>query len=338
MKKPHGDNLFQALMRLSRLPWYGTTAVFATVLILLLVLAAYLDGDFGQLSSWGFWRGLLDSPVLIIYILVVYPFMWRLWQRAVHAFPPLMPIGDSASKRPMEVPVPNRRREWTALFIGAAFVLLLSQPWSWGLSSGEIWRQVYEIVTFALLFGLLAWLVYIGLSQTRYIARLSRQELRLDIFEPGVLAPIAHWSLGTSLAFIGGISLSLVFQTRQSLMMWQSITIYAVLLGATVLLFFMSLWSTHKAMARAKKLELELAQKHLTAAYRELKERVTQDRMEGVEKLYTTLTAWSTYERQSKEASTWPFNASIIRRLAVSGLLPGLVYLIRFLFGSRLGM
>jgi hypothetical protein len=60
--------------------------------------------------------------------------------------------------------------------------------------------------------------------------------------------------------------------------------------------------------------------------------------MEGVEKLYTTLTAWSTYERQSKEAPTWPFNASIIRRLAVSGLLPGLVYLLRFLFGSRLGM
>ncbi len=337
MKEPSADNLLQALMRQARLPWYGTTTVVAALLTLLLVLAAYLDGDFGELSSWGFWRGLLDSPVLIIYILVVYPFMWRLWERAVRVFQPLMP-NDDAANQPTEFPVPKRRWEWLALFIGAAFVLLLSQPWSWGLSSGETWRQVYEIVTFALLFGLLAWLVYIGLSQTRHIARLNRQALKLDTFEPGVLAPVAHWSLGTSLAFIGGISLSLAFQTRESLLTWQGITIYAVLLGATVLLFFMSLWSTHKAMARAKSGELALAQKHLTAAYRELKERVTQDRMEGAEKLYTTLTAWSTYERQSKEAPTWPFNASIIRRLAVSGLLPGLVYLIRFLLGSRLGI
>jgi hypothetical protein len=338
MKEPRADNLLQALMRQSRLPWYWTTAVIAAVLVLLLVLAAYLDGDFSQLAAWGFWQGLLDSPVLIIYILVVYPFMWRLWEHAVRTFQPLLSNDDDSKRTRVEVPVPNRRWEWIALFIGAAFVLLLSQPWTWGLSSGELWRQVYEIVTFALLFGLLAWLVYSGLASTRYIARLSHQELKLNIFEPGLLAPVAHWSLGTSLAFIGGISLSLVFQTRESLLMWQGITIYAVLLAATVLLFFMSMWSTHKAMARAKRRELELAQEHLTAAYRELKERVTQNRMEGVEKLYTTLTAWSTYERQSKEAPTWPFNASIIRRLAASGLLPGLVYLLRFLFGSRLGI
>jgi len=338
MKKPRADNLLQALMRQSRLPWYGTTAVIAAVLILFLILAAYLDGILGALSELWFWQELLDSPVLIIYVLVVYPFMWRLWERAVRAFQPLMPADDSPKRPAGEAPPPNRRWEWVAIFIGAAFFLLLSQPWKWGWVTGEIWLHVYEIITFPLLFGLLAWLVYSGLSGTRYIARLGRQALNLDIFEPGVLAPVAHWSLGTSLAFIGGISLSLVFQTWESLRMWEDITIYAVLLGATVLLFFMSMWSTHKAMARAKKRELGLAQKHLTAAYRELKERVNQNQMKGVEKLYATLTAWSTYERQSKEAPTWPFNASIIRRLAVSGLLPGLIYLIRFLFGSRLGM
>lgn len=336
MKKPRAENLLQSLMRLSRLPWYGTTAVVAAVLVLLFILVAYLDGDFGRLSEWGFWQGLLDSPVLIVYILVVYPFMWRLWKRAVRTFQPLMP--DDSKRLASGLPVPNRRREWLAFFIGAVFVLLLSQPWTWELGSSEPWIPLYEIVTFSLMFGLLGWLVYSGLATTRYIARLSRQELELDIFETGVLAPIAHWSLSTSLAFIGGISLSLVFQTRESLMMWQSFVIYSVLLAATVLLFFMSMWSTHQAMARAKKRELALAQKHLTAAYRELKERVTQERMEGAEKLYATLTAWSTYERQSKETPTWPFNASIIRRLAVSGLLPGLVYLLRLLFGARLGL
>ena len=116
----------------------------------------------------------------------------------------------------------------------------------------------------------------------------------------------------------------------------ESIIIYAVLVAAIVLLFFMSMWSTHKAMERARKTELALARKHLTAAYRELKERVAQNQTKGMEKLYSTLTAWSTYERQGKEAPTWPFNAVIIRRLAISGLLPGLIYLIRYLIGPRL--
>jgi hypothetical protein len=263
MKESRAENLLQRLMRLARLPWYGTTAVVALGLLLFFILAAYLDGDFSELSAWGFWRGYLDSPVLVIYILVVYPFMWRLWQRAVRAFPLLMPDDSISKPTGAEFPLPNRRREWLALAIGAAFVILLSQPWSWEFSSSELWLPLYEIVTFALLFGLLAWVVYVGLSQTRYIASLSRQELKLDIFEPGALAPVAHWSLSTSLAFIGGISLSLVFQTRETLLMWQGITIYAVLLAATVLLFFMSLWSTHQAMARAKRRELEMAQKHL---------------------------------------------------------------------------
>ncbi len=338
-EEPRTDNLLQTLMKRSRLPWYWATAVVAAVLLLFLILAACLDGAFGDLSELRFWQRFMDSPVLIIYILVVYPFMWRLWQRAVRAFQPLLPLDDSASNQlAAEAPSPNRRWEWVALLIGAAFFISIDQPWGWRLVPGETWLHVYELVTFALLFGMLSWLIYHGLADSRHLARLNRQNLNLDIFEPGLLAPVAHWSLGTSLAFVGGISLSLVSQTRENLMNWENITIYAVLVAAVVLLFFMSMWSTHQAMTRARNRELALARKHLTVAYRELKERVAQNQMEGVEKLYSTLTAWSTYERQGKEAPTWPFNAGIIRRLAVSGLLPGLIYLIRYLIGPRLGL
>ena len=331
------DNLLQALMKRSRLPWYWTTAVVAAVLLLLLILAAYLDGAFSWLSTLRFWQSFLDSPALIIYILLVYPFMWRLWKRAVKAFQPLLPPDDSAPNQLIaEVPTLNRRWEWVVLLIGVVFFISVVQPWDWSWVSGEIWLHVYELVTFSLFFSLLSWLIYNGLAGSRYLARLCRQNLNMDIFEPGLLAPVARWSLSTSLVFIGGISLSLVFQTRESLLALESIIIYAVLVAAIVLLFFMSMWSTHQVMARAKKRELALARKHLTAAYRELKERVAQNQMEGVEKLYSTLTAWSTYERQGKEAPTWPFNAVIIRRLAISGLLPGLIYLIRYLIGPRL--
>ena len=333
------DDLLQALIKRSRLSWYWATAVVAAVLLLLLILAAYLDGVFGELSTLGFWQSLLDSPALIIYILLVYPFMWRLWERAVKAFQPLLPPDDSASNQlTAEVQVLNRRWEWVALLIGVVFFISVIQPWSWRWVTGELWLHVFELVTFPLFFGLLSWLVYNGLACSRYLTRLCRQNLNLDIFEPGLLTPVAHWSLSTSLAFIGGISLSLAFQTGESLLSWETLTIYAILVAAIVLLFFMSMWSTHQVMARARNRELALARKHLMSAYRELKERVAQNQMEGVEKLYPTLTAWSTYERQSKEAPTWPFNAGIIRRLAISGLLPGLIYLIRYLIGPRLGL
>jgi hypothetical protein len=307
------------------------------LLLLLLILAAFLDGSLGYLSELKFWQSLLDSPALIIYILVVYPFMWRLWQRAVKAFQPLLPPDDSTPNQlTAEVPALNRRWEWVALLIGVVFFISVIQPWDWNWVSGELWLHVYELVTFPLFFGLLSWLIYSGLAGSRHLAHLCRQNLNLDIFEPGLLAPVARWSLSTSLVFIGGISLSLAFQTGESLLALESIIIYAVLVAAIVLLFFMSMWSTHQVMARAKKSELALARKHLTAAYRELKERVAQNQTEGMEKLYSTLTAWSTYERQSKEAQTWPFNAGIIRRLAISGLLPGIIYLIRYLLGPRL--
>ena len=168
------------------------------------------------------------------------------------------------------------------------------------------------------------------------LGRLSRQELNLDIFDSGVLAPIAYASLGVSLAFIGGISLSLVFQTQKSLLMWNNITIYAVLVGATILIFFLSMWSTHNAMARVKRSELSMVRKQLAEASRELKELTAQGQFKGIEGLSSVIAGWVTYERRVQEAPAWPFNASIIRRLMASVLVPAIVYLIKILSGLGL--
>ncbi len=256
-EESHSYNLLDALMKRSQLSWYWATAVVAAVLILFLILAAYLDGIFSELSAWLFWRDYLDSPVLIIYTLVVYPFMWRLWKRTIQVFQPLLsPEVGALNQLVPKAPTPKRRWQWAAVFIGAIFFLSLSQPWGWNWISGEIWLNVYEVVTFPLLFGLLGWLFYNGLASSRYLARLSHKNLKLDIFEPGLLTPVARWSLGTSFAFISGISMSLAFQIQENLLVWQNITIYAVLIGVTVLLFFLSMWSTHSAMAKAKSREL----------------------------------------------------------------------------------
>lgn len=323
------DPILAALMKRTRLPWYGATALVAAVLLALLFLFTFLNGDTTRFSEPGFWRSYLEGPVMITYVLVVYPFMARLFERAIQAFRVISPMDESDFNRlAAEINTPNRRWELGVLFIGAVFPLLLNLPWS-GSMSGDTWLKVYQLILSMLLFGLLGWLIYDTIVRTMRIAQLSRQDLRLDIFDTKLLSPVAVWSLGVSLAWVGGISLSLVFQTWDGITHWQTITIYAILVSATVLVFFLSTWSTHKAMVTIKKRELSMAWNNLATASRELKSRTAQNQKEGMQELSYTITAWAAQHKLVKETSTWPFDASIIRSLAASMLAPIIIFLIK---------
>ncbi|UCB42827.1 MAG: hypothetical protein JSV77_10330 [Dehalococcoidales bacterium] len=323
--------LLEELIKRSRLPWRWAIIIVAVVWLLFLILVTYLDGAFSSLSEWEFWRIFLGSPVIIIYILIVYPFMQRLGERAVQAFQSLLPIEDDEAA--VATPAPNRRWEWTAIFLGLAFWLGLERPWLWV----DQWLDFYASVTTLSMFVLLSWLIYNGLSGTRFINKLSRQHLKIEIFDTE-LVPVARYSMGITFAFIGGISLSLIFQSIESLLAWQSIVTYSILVSVTVLLFFLSMWSTHNIMAGAKKRELDLAQIHLEEATRELREAAVEGRSEGIDRLYSAVAAWGIYERRVREAPEWPYNASILRRLSVSVLIPGIVYLIKILNNLGLGL
>jgi len=323
--------LLVELIKRSRLPWRWVTAIVAGVLLLALILSTLLDGVFSNLADWEFWRGFMGPPVIIIYILSIYPFMQRFEERAVQAFQSLLP-SEEGTNTPIII-APNRRWEWTAVFLGAIFWLSLERPWLWV----DQWLDVYASVVTLLMFVMLSWLIYDGLSGTRRLNMLSRQHLNLDIFNTD-LVPIARYSMGITFAFIGGISLSLIFQSIESLLAWQSITIYSILVGVTVLLFFLSMWNTHNVMAGAKRREHDLAQNHLEEVTRELREAAIHGRQEEMDRLYSAVAAWGIYERRVREAPEWPYNASILRRFSVSVLIPGIVYLIKILFNVGLGL
>jgi len=329
-QKSRPDNLFDALKERFPLPWYWLTAVVAVVLLLLVVLVAYLEGVFTHGAGWRFWQIGLLPPVIIIYILVVYPVLSPLFTRAVEAFRPLLPEGEDFDELAAGIHQRQRRWECAAMAAGAAVWVGVSMPWAWVHQPLEVYGTVMDVV----MFGLLGWLIYVSLAGNVGLARLSRRQLNLDIFDTGVLSPVAQWSLGTSLAFLGGITVSAAFQPLESLLMWQSIMIYAILVLAAVLVFFLSMWSTHSAMAGVKRSELEVARKHLAAASRELKDRVALDRMEGIEGLSAALSAWATFERRVQEVPAWPFNLGTIRRLTVSLPIPGIVYAVKFILGG----
>ena len=325
--------LVEALIRRSRLPWYWVTAVVAAVLLLLLILATFLDGVANDLFTWGFWHNYGDGLLLIAYILMVSSFIWKLRIKAIQAFRPLLAIDDDAfNQLAAKASAPNRPWEWVFVLIGVGMAAALGQPWNLGWGPGELWLSVYLVITGTLMNGLLWWLIYDTLAGTVRIAQLSSQAPKIDIlFDTELLIPIARWSLGISVGWVGGISLSLVFQTQDTLLQGGTITLYAILVCVTVLGFLLSMWSTRNTIAKVKRRELVLARKHLAAASLELKDRASRGRLEGMEGLSSTMTSWATYQKLVQDTPTWPFDINIMRRLLASTIAPVLVYLVKVL-------
>ena len=182
---------------------------------------------------------------------------------------------------------------------------------------------------------MLAWIIYNGIASSRLLNKVCRLPMTLDIFNTG-LVPVARYSMGITFAFIGGISISLIFQSFESLLVWPNITIYAILVCVTIALFFFSMWSTHNLMARNKRREYDLAQYNLEEVTNELKQATLKGKLEGIEKLYSAVAAWGIYERRVREAPEWPYNPNILRRLFVSVFIPCIVYLTKILFNIRM--
>jgi hypothetical protein len=92
-------------------------------------------------------------------------------------------------------------------------------------------------------------------------------------------------------------------------------------------------------MNEAKKRKLRLVKKHIAELSRELDDQLIKEHHKGTEKLSSTINTWITYEKRVKEAPTWPFNAGIISRLAMSLLMPAAIYLIKIIgqFWARFG-
>lgn len=328
--------LLVRIVGLTSLPAYWMTALYAIILGLLFVIASLLDGTLAGFIRDDFWRYFLDAPVLITYVLLVYPLMFRLWLNSVHALHAIRHEDQgNVQKSILTVPDPKRHWEIVAFLVGAAFWIFLWQPWTWGYrwEPGHIWLSVYDIITQCILFGLLSMVLYGSFIGNMYTNSLIKQRLNLDIFNTTALAPIARSSLGLSITFIGGISLSLIFQTQEDLLLWNNIIVWVILLLFAILIFFLSMWNTHSTMADAKNRELRFVQKQLKLASIELKEKAEDNTRKGTNELSPTITAWLNYERRIKEVPEWPFNGGILRRLTVSTLTPVAVFLIKVFSG-----
>ncbi|UCD08095.1 MAG: hypothetical protein JSU79_06990 [Dehalococcoidales bacterium] len=324
------------IVTFTRLPARWMTATIAIILLLIFVIFSSLDGSLSGFIEDDLWRYFMDAPVLITYILLVYPFMYRLWTKSVQTLYELMSEKSGDRDKPnLYIPDPKRRWEIISFVGGAVFWLCLWQPWTWvdRWQSGSAWLSVYDVVTQCMLFGLLVMVIYSSFVGHMYQNGLLKRRLILNIFNTSTLTPVARSSLGLSITFIGGISLSLIFQNQEDLLKWNNIFVWAILLCFAILVFFLSLWSTHSAMSDAKKRELSFVRNQLKITSAELKEKAEDSTRRGTDELSPTITALLNYERRITEVPEWPFNAGILRRLTVSILAPVVVFLVKVFSG-----
>lgn len=330
IKSVHTTPLLEDIINRTRLSWYGLAALVAAILFLTLVLVAYAESQFTNNIDWSLWRILLQ-PAIITYILVIYPLFQKLWVRVIESCKLLIPNEDK-SKFTAIMTNYDRRWEFVALFVGVVFTIVISLPWEWL----QKWSDIYMFITSIISFSLLAWLIFNAINNTRHLALINRKYIKIDIFNHDAVTPIAHWSLGVTLAFVGGISISVAFQPVENLLHISNYIIYSILICVTIFLFFLSMWSTHNALVRAKKTELIKIRKNLENARSNLKIKEPDTSGVEMEGLYSAVVTLSTYEKQIQETREWPYNAGILRRLIVTILSPALVYFVKVFFSARI--
>jgi hypothetical protein len=327
------STLLEAFVERTRLSWVQVTIVVELILISVLVGAAYLEGVLAHAFDASFWRTSLVWPAVIAYALLTGPLSRRWRNGAIQAFRPLVPLDDDDFQRMLtEASIFNRRREWSAVGIGAGIILVLGVVTGIQASAeGLGWLlTLYGLLAAGLTCGLIGLAIYSSMAGTKLLTELSRYPLNVSVHDLASLEPIARWSLGTTLTYIGGITLSLLFLPREAFQaVGLIIVIYVPLTLTAVLVFFLNMSTVHGDMVEAKQRELKMVRDNLMALSRALKERTARGEIENPQDLLDAIKAWTAHEEWIRGLPEWPYTASIKRNLVLSLLLPGVVGIMR---------
>lgn len=238
-----------------------------------------------------------------------------------------MPLDDDDFHRLLtEASIFNRRREWLTLGISAGSVLLLrGAVLGWASVGRSGWLlALYGILGAGLMCGLLGFSIYSSMSGTKLFTELSQYPLNVSVFDLASLEPIARWSLGATLSYIGGITLSMLFLPRFALLNIEIILIiYTPLTLTSLLVFFLNMRSVHGDMVEAKKRELRRVRYNLMALSQALEERTAEGQIEDTKTLLDSIKAWTAHQEWVRGLPEWPYTAAIRRNLVLSLLLPG---------------
>jgi hypothetical protein len=299
-------------------------------------LAAALDNQLRTVLTDGSWRFLVLPPVIIGYIVFIAPLMQRSKDDMLRAIRPMLRIDDEEFARLI---THDQTRWWLMAAVSIFVGIFLGWVWTGGTSWRALldttsWLVFYLRVSTILIFGVLAYMVYGSIVESRELDRLLNAPLDFDIFEEGAFEPVGRYSLVSALVFLGGILLGIVFGLDfGNITAWRTWLVYAFLGFVVVAIFFSTMYSTHRVMAAARDQEMAAILGRMT----ELRQTVGRGARDGsiATKSALEFAALSAYEERIRNAPTWPYNQRMLRALAASILLPLLVRVISYIiFGN----
>lgn len=290
------------------------------VFLLLPFIAAYLDGILDQFIYQGRWRAFLLAPTIIIYILLVEPFMTRTGENMLEALKPLTDLNDEEFNQ--MVYDASRIKPWHELLaISIGILLGIVSLLTGGLDQVSSWLMIFLLLSTCMMYGILAWTIFIAVSSTRINVAIHRQVQHIDILNPEPFEAVGRQSLLLALVFIGGMTLSLLFTSQEANIsspeFWITNLLFVLI---TMMIFFLSMRPTHRLLAAVKKSELQPVQSRINSACRELVKR--QDQHQDSGQLAVEINAMVAYEQRLLAARTWPYNVSMLRTLFFSVFLP----------------
>ena len=322
-------SLFERLFVHPRGRWLALGA--ALLLWLIPFGSAALAADPSLLLQSARWRALLVAPTIIVYIFAVSPPTEAAWKRVYRSLRPVVLVGDDAYAQLIAAAMAiGPGRELLAFGVGAGLGLLRVSPTVEGMPT---WLDIYLLATTALLFGLLAWVIYVTVARTQVTAAILRAPLAVDPHDISPFMAIGRQALFLAIIFIGGITLSLLFSALEpgvfgQLGFW---LVYLPIALAPVAVFFLAMRPTHRVLAAAKARELGAVRAALRGAEQRLLARLDTDGDPG--ELPALVSALAALEQRLLVARTWPYNTAMLRTLFVSVLAPGALLLARKLIG-----
>ena len=275
-------------------------------------------------------RSILTAPTAIAYILVIGPIMWSMQPKVIASLRPIILVEDQELAR-----VVRRSSSIPPLYEVAAIVggLFFAFLISGGIPGpGERWQGYILAATGYVMCGLLGWLGFTSIANTRVISHLLRLPLRVDPLDIRPFEAIGRQSLVIAFAFIGGNTLALLLGNYGSAALadprfW---LLFAPLFLLPVVVFFLNMIPTQRVLSQAKNSELAAVRSELHAAFRLLLQ--CRQAGEPTGSLSQDVDALASYEQHLNEARSWPYNPAILRTLIFGVLVPITTVLARRIF------
>ena len=304
-----------------RRPWLR--AGLSLLLVLIACSIVFLSDLAGNDMPFGRWRSLFISPAVIAYVLLIAPSLARTDDQVIAALRPLILVSDTEFDRLTDkATYTHPAHELAACAVGLGFGIAMAQPALAGFTPP--WVGACWLVTISVMYALLAWMVVAAIAGARMTSALYRQPMRVSVLHTAPFEVVGRQSLLLALAFIGGITLSLVIggvqqSSLQGIGFWLS---YAPIIAAPVIVFFLSMLATHRVLAQAKSQALADVRGQLEGAGRDLVQHLDEKQDANAGALAAVVATLVAYEKRLTEARTWPYNTAMIRTLSLSVLVP----------------